>query len=242
MISTKQLSQEIRKIYQSNSLDPEPLIETLIEDNTRDISSDNLLAFLEELCKEFEGSDPPDSSNSQDSGYDEKVGPKILSLILGKEISTEEFSTPEFQERVTESFSTIFDSLNKLIRLMNINLLAGTSGDETIRTVIGSHLEGQDRLQSLEAHIKQIEKTFLVVQKAFKNAALSVINKVLAEMDPQQISAMAGKGLKIGPLRKAELYDIYEKKHKSCRNWLESGRVTEELLREFEKKCQKMTS
>lgn len=243
MKSAKQLSEAIRETYRSSLNEARPeeaelLIENLILANVKEISGDNLLAFWDNLCKEFE--DSPTGS-VRNSGAGETDGPEILSLILGKKISADEFSTPEFQDRITESFNTIFNSLNNLIRLMNLNLLSGESDDETIRTVIGSHLEGQDRLKSLEAYITQIEKTFLVIQKAFKNAALTIINRMLSELDPKYISRQSSSSLKIGPLKKAEWFDIYEHRYQTLRKWLESGRVTEELLREFEKKCQKLS-
>ena len=63
----------------------------------------------------------------------------------------------------------------------------------------------------------------------------------MSEIDPEQISADTGTGLKIGPLRKAELFETITEKHHVVRKWLESGRCTEELLREFEKNCQKFS-
>jgi predicted component of type VI protein secretion system len=41
-------------------------------------------------------------------------------------------------------------------------------------------------------------------------------------------------------MRKAELWDIYEERFRAVRKALESGRLRESLLREFERSCQRM--
>jgi hypothetical protein len=77
----------------------------------------------------------------------------------------------------------------------------------------------------------------LLAQQASKNAAYQMVGKILQELDPEKISQEAAGGLKFGPLRKAELYDIFEQEMKKCRQWYESGRFMKDLQREFEKNC-----
>ncbi len=49
-----------------------------------------------------------------------------------------------------------------------------------------------------------------------------------------------GRGLKFSALREAAFFETYEEKFRTCKKWLESGRFTEEFLREFEKNCQEL--
>jgi len=113
-------------------------------------------------------------------------------------------------------------------------------GDETIRQVIGFHLEGEERTKSLESYLGQINEAFLTVQRSFKKTAQLKVGQILKEIDPDQISAQGRGGLKIGPLRKAEYYEIYEEKFRRIKKWFDSGRFMEEFLREFEKNCQNL--
>ena len=61
----------------------------------------------------------------------------------------------------------------------------------------------------------------------------------MTELDPDRIANSAERGLKFGPLRKAELFDIYVEKFRACRAYHQSGRLLADLTREFEKNCQK---
>jgi hypothetical protein len=44
--------------------------------------------------------------------------------------------------------------------------------------------------------------------------------------------------LKFGPMKKAEMFDIYEQRYGKIQKWFSSGRFMEDFLREFEKNCQ----
>ncbi len=237
MTATKKMASDLREIYASGPLSAEGAVEEFLDRQVVDLPADDRLLLVNKLCAEF--GDVPEGM--QGAQLDEQASAKLLSLILGREITVSETSSEDIMKRAAESFETIFGSLNDLVRIMNINLLGDAQSDETIRAVIGSHLEGDDRLTSLEEYIERIKKTFLVIQKAFKNAALFVIKNILNEMDPVQISADTNTGLKIGPLRKADLFEIISEKHHMVSKWLETGRCTEELLREFEKNCQKFS-
>jgi hypothetical protein len=132
---------------------------------------------------------------------------------------------------------SIFGTLNRLVQNINATLLGGgTPGEEeqTIRHVIGSRLEGQEPRVSLEEYLGRIDKAFFISHQAFKQAAHTLVLKMLHEVDPEKIAAEAGQGLKFGPLKKAEYFDIYESKFTTLKKWFESGRFMEDLLREFE--------
>jgi hypothetical protein len=238
MTATKQLASELREIYASDPSGAETALEEFLDKQVSDLPAGDRIQLVDTLCAEFDQAVP---GAGQGASSDDQAAARLLSLILGREITLSDASSEDIMKRTAESFETIFGSLNDLVRIMNINLLGDVESEETIRAVIGSHLEGDDRLTSLEDYIERIKDTFLVIQKAFKNASLFVIKKILTEIDPEQISADTGTGLKIGPLRKAELFEIVSEKHDVVKKWLESGRCTEELLREFEKNCQKFS-
>jgi hypothetical protein len=62
----------------------------------------------------------------------------------------------------------------------------------------------------------------------------------MIELDPERIAASQGGGFKLGRMRKAESFELYTKKFDTFKDWVDSGRFMEELLREFEKNCQKL--
>ena len=163
----------------------------------------------------------------------------VFGLILGRRVEAEDLASAEFLERLAQSLNTIFDSLNQLISVINMSFSGGAaSGDKTIRQFIGFHLEGGDHTGSLEAYLGQISAAFLTSHKAFKKAAYAKVEQILSALDPEQVAKERSSGLKIGPLRKAEDYDILSEKIGRIKQWFESGRFMEEFLREFEKNCQ----
>jgi hypothetical protein len=78
----------------------------------------------------------------------------------------------------------------------------------------------------------------LTTHEAFKRAAQAKMAQVLTALDPDQVAKERGSGLKLGPLRKAEDYDILKDKIDRIQRWFDSGRFLEDFLREFEKHCQ----
>jgi hypothetical protein len=168
----------------------------------------------------------------------DEVLTQLFSLILGNRVTKADLSSAEVLQRLAESLNAIFDSLNKLVSVIKRILLGEDTTDETIRQVIGIHLEGEDQINSLESYLGQISKAFLLSQKAFSAAAYNIVDQILQELDPEKISQQAGSGLRFGPLRKAEFYDIYEQNMKKCRKWFNSGRFKRDLQREFENYCQ----
>jgi len=236
--STGQLAKEIRHIYQSDIFRAEALIEAHLEKKLTALTPGGRLELLAKLKDEFNGDITDDSGSTE---MEEDVLSKVSSLLLGRDISQADLSSAEILDSLAESLNTIFNTLNQLVGVINLTLFAENSGDETIRYVIGSQLEGGSRTKSLENYLGQIQKAFLTTQQAFKNAAHARVREILDELDPGKISASGGGGLKFGPLRKAECFEIYESKFRSCKKWFESGRFMEDFLREFEKNCQKLS-
>ena len=98
--------------------------------------------------------------------------------------------------------------------------------------------EGEGEGRSLEAYLDQISNAFLTAQQSFKEAAYAKVKQVLAVLDPEQLASELGKGLKFGPMKKAEMFDIYEERYEKIQKWFSSGPFMEDFLREFEKNCQ----
>jgi hypothetical protein len=161
----------------------------------------------------------------------------LVPLLLGRDVSRD-LSTPELLSRLAHSLDTIFTMLNELIGLINSTLGGNQAGDETIRQIIGTSLTGQGEVQSLEQYLGQIKKAFLIAQQSSKDAARTMAAYIMTELDPKGMEG-AGGGFKLGPLKKAESFDLFEEKYKRVKKWYESERFLLDFLRQFEKNCRK---
>ncbi len=231
-----ELSAEIRQIYRADPTQAEASITSFLEQHLQSLPSDDRFPVLDALITEFELDANKESKSSE---MEDEILSRIFSLLLGRDVSQADLSSTEVIQRLAESINTVFDTLNQVIKVINATLFSECDDDKTIRFMIGSHLEKGSQTKSLESYLGQIQKAFLTTQQAFKNAAFARVREILEELDPQKIS-VAGGGLKFGPLRKAELFDIYERKFQTCRKWFESGRFMEAFLQEFEKNCRKL--
>ncbi|MBT8490372.1 MAG: hypothetical protein KJN62_04935 [Deltaproteobacteria bacterium] len=232
-----QLARNVRQIYRADPLQAENLIEAFLEQSFRGLSEDERITIVDELCNKFEADGTGPLENVT---VDQEVLSRIFSFLLGREVSQAELSSDELLQRLAGSLNTIFDMLNQLISVINMTFLGQGEGVETIRQVIGFHLEGGPASRSLESYLGQINKAFLIAHQAFKLAGEKKVSQILTELDPKQIAAGAGGGFKFGPLRKADCFDRYAERYKVFEQYFDSGRFTEELLREFENNCQKL--
>jgi len=232
-----QMADDVRQIYLSDPLQAENLIEEFLDRSVRDLSRGDKLTVVDELCSRFEADDACALENVI---VDQEVLSRIFSFLLGRQVSQAEFSSDELLQRLADSLNTIFDMLNQLISIINMTFLGQRDGVETIRQVIGFHLEGEPSSGSLESYLGQINKAFLIAHQAFKLAGEKKVSQILTELNPHLIAAGAGGGFKVGPLRKADAFDKYAEKYEVLKKYFESGRFTEELLREFENNCQKL--
>jgi len=230
-----EMAHEIRRIYSMDSRRAEERIATYIQEQLGSLSATEKISTLERLTSQFDAS-AVDSADR--AGLDDEVLTRLFSLVLGDKVTRIDLSSADLLQRLAESLNTIFNALNKLVAVIDATLLGKDRGEETIRQVIGFHLEGQDQTKSLESYLGQINKAFLLAQQASKNAAYQLVGKILQELDPEKIGQEAGGGLKFGLMRKAELYDVFGQEMKKCRQWYESGRIMTDFQREFEKYCQ----
>ncbi len=237
LISLDELEKEIRAIRQSDSVNAEALIKKHLEEKLAGVSLSDKLILLERLSYQFKGPSPEIRS---ELCLEAEEFSKLFSLLLGKKISLSDLSSEELLEKLAHSFNTVFDSLNQIISVINTTLLGKKDEIETIRQIIGSDIKEEGEKTSLQSYLNQIQEAFLVAHKAFQQAAHIKVSQIFSELDPDNIEASTDLGLKFGPLRKAELFDIYKERFQRSKRYFESGRLDEELLREFEKVCQKL--
>ena len=236
-IYTKQLADELRRIYKSDPIRAETLIMTHLEERMKGISAHERSSALARLMAEFETSKSDLSVNVE---QDTELFSRFFSLIIGERISHADLSSAELSERLAACLNTIFDTLNELVFVINETLLGKDTEGETIRKFVVSDVEEENN-ESLVNYLDQIKAAFLISRKAFQDATHTKMSDILAGLDPDRIAEESGGGFRVGPLRKAELFEIYKERFYACKRWFESGRFTEELLREFEKNCRKLT-
>ncbi len=237
-VSIETLANDIRAIYKRDPLRAETLIEAYVQQSLQEFSPTEKASLLEELTRRFENLHPgvPPEINLESKEF-----LRLFSLLFGERISTPNLCSEELLEKLAHSLNTIFNTLNQIVGVIQTTLLGKkTEFDETIRHIIGSDLEGSAEATSLQSHLDQIQEAFLVAHQAFKKAAQAKVGDILKELNPDDIEATTSGGFRFGPFRKAESFEIYKEKFLACKGWFESGRFTEELLREFEKTCQNL--
>lgn len=197
------------------------------------------LRTLDRLIRRFE--DPGAEPGTPAPGaIDDHVLGRVIKLLLGRDISQVDLNSEELLESLVESINTVFESLNQVISVINTTLVGNQDSDQTIRQVIGYHLEGSDRARPLESYIGQIGKAFYEAQEAAKKAAHAKVMQILEELSPEKIEKDADVS-KLTPMRKSRYYEEYVQKFEKFEKWFESGRFMESFLREFEKNCQKIS-
>lgn len=230
----KELSTDIRGLFEADPDNAPERIERMLKARLSDYSLEESTAALEQLIQRFR-------SPQMESAADSEIMARVFGLLLGHKVETEDLSSEELLERLAQSLNTIFDSLNKLISVINMSFSSNYGAeDQTIRKFIGFHLEGYDQTKSLEEYLGQINQAFLNTHEAFKKAAHKQVERILTALDIDQVAKERGSGFKIGPLRKAEDYEILKGKIERIRKWFSTGRCMEDFLREFEKNCQSL--
>jgi hypothetical protein len=231
--AVENLAARLRALALSGSPDLEACVESYLEQELREVPLPERLPLLERLCRQFEKR--PGGGRSIGIASEESV--RLLSRLLGREVG--ECSAADLTDRFADSLKTIFDTLNSILGVIHTTLLGKGAQLETIRRVIGANIEDERDDTSLKLYLEQIQQAFLTSHQAFQQAAETVFKEMLAALDPAVLEASVKPGMKFGPLRKAELYELYEVKFQQGKQWVESGRFRDNLLREFEKICQK---
>jgi len=236
-IPTEALAKDLRAIYRSDPSRSDVLMETFLEQRLKGYDRARQLLAVQGLVDHFgragEGGAP------RAEGLASEEVSRLFSLLLGERVSAASLSSTELVDKLAKSLNTVFDTLNQIIGVINSALMGRQAGDETIRTIIGANLKGEEESGSLQGYLNQIQKAFLVAHQAFKQATRKKLEEILDELDPDRIASSSERGLKFGPLRKAELFDAYLDKFQECRKYHQSGRLLDDVTREFEKICQK---
>lgn len=227
------LAEEVRRLYQADPSTAPQAIADLLRTRLSDFPASDGKRTVQEVMAHFTPQRSPSGN-----GAETEVLTQVVGLLLGRKVTPDDLSSEEMLQRLAQSLNTIFNALNQLIRVINATLSGGGDGEQTIRQFIGEHLEGEDRTESLEAYLGRINDAFLASQEAFKKAVNSKVGQIMQAIDPDKVAAERSGGLKIGPLRKAEDFDILKEKIDRIKRWYDSGRFMEDFLREFEKHCQ----
>jgi len=236
-ILIKDLEKEIRAVKQSAPADLQCSIETYLEDKLQNLALNEKIALLEQLAWQFKntGSEKTPALEFQSQEFT-----RLVSLLLGKKISISDLSSAEISEKLAQSLNTVFDMLNQIIGVINATLLGQGQEQETIRLIIGAHIGGKEGDNSLQNYLGQIQEAFLVAHKASAQAAETMVRQILSGLNPEAIATSVQKGFRIWLLSDAKSFDLYKEKYRMCKEWVESGRLSGDFLREFEKTCQKL--
>ncbi len=242
-IKYEKLTDRIRAIYQDQKDNADFSIDNYLKNELVSFGIEERAFVIDELIKKFD-SPLPDVTCADEKHtsieIDDHVLIRMIKLLLGRDITKEDFNSEELLESLAESISTVFESLNKLISVINTTLMGHQGSDETIRQVIGYHLEGSSQTTTLESYIGQIGKAFFASQEAAQKAAHTKVMQILEELSPEKIEKETGVS-RLSPMRKSKYYEVYELKFKKFEKWFESGRFMESFLREFERNCQKIS-
>ncbi|MHB8783744.1 MAG: type VI secretion system-associated FHA domain protein [Desulfobacteria bacterium] len=233
-----ELSESVRAAYRSDPAGAAARIERILGEKLAGASPEERLAAVREIRGRCEASGLPPAPVP--AGNVAQEWTRLTALLLGDRVDVAKLPPGELSEKLAASLNTVFDSLNAIVGGINATLLGQKEELETIRFIIGSDLGGRKASGSLQEYLDRIQEAFAVAHRAFQEAAEKKTGELLDELSPENISSKAEGGLKFGPMKKAELWDIYEERFRTVKKALETGRLRESLLREFERSCQRM--
>ena len=234
---TREILAGIRAIYEKDPDTASRSIREYVETRLSDRDPEARIAVLKAVRHTIRSPEAHPQAALSD-----EVMTRFVRLLLGERTQQADLSSEQVMEKLAGSLNTVFDSLNEMIKVMNQTLGRAGFGEETIRAVIGGGLETEESPVTLTGYLGQIKQAFLTAHRAFHQAAHTKIEEILAELSPNKIESDAGPTLKFGPLRKADLFDLYTDAFEKVFKWFSSPRFSEDLLREFEKNVQKSYS
>ena len=202
-----------------------------------DIIHDEVVVHEDKQSKVEENySAEPDGTVEQHSSVSNRGArgtEELFKLLLGRDVSGSGLSEQEMMNRMAECLDAIFSQLNEILSAINSPL--ADTGDVTIRYVIKEHLmEGND-LNTVKEQIHQIKKAYLLTQESFQLASRSLVEKLLAELNPDAMRDEQDSSFKPGFLKKADGFKMFQVKYDRCLKWLKSNRFNNDLLNAFEK-------
>lgn len=238
-IQYKKIEDQIIQIFKRQGADPDLSIVDYLENELEALDLPDKTRALDKLIARFDSLDQ-ENEKSAALVQDDHVLARVIKLLLGRDITQVDLSSEDLLESLGESINTVFEALNQLISVINKTLVGKQDSDETIRQVIGYHIEGAQNTSTLENYIGQIGKAFFASQEASKKAAHAKVMQILEELAPDKIEKEADVS-RLSPMRKSKYYEVYELKFRKFEKWFESGRFMESFLREFERNCQKIS-
>ncbi len=167
---------------------------------------------------------------------------ELARIILGR--STEELKDMEQEQilkRLQDSMTTIFETLNQIVQSLHAaaGLETGFEPEKTIRMLIHERLSSRDDMGnlSIQAYLDHIKMAFEAVRQAFEQAMDEKTTELLHEMAPDKLAHELGdRGIKLGPLYKASLFDLYEDRFNHLKDFVEKGLFTREVMLAFERR------
>ncbi len=231
---------EIRDLYSLNPDQGEALIEGFLEERFKNLEAGDRIRALADVTRRFGPIQAPGASSPVSSDKEAVLLSRLFSLILGEAVSPDDLSSEEVLDRLAASLNIVFDSLNQLVAVIDNVLYGRSAGLNSIRHIIGSHVQGEEDTVPLEEYIARIKRAFLDSQRSFQAAAETQVAALLSELDPDRI-ARSGGGVKFGPFQKAEMFKQYEERFAQCKKWFESGRFWLEMQKKFEKNCEALS-
>lgn len=235
-----QLVKEIRSLFRQSS-QPENLIESYLEQATAAISADERHEVCAQLIRAFEGDTQKNDARApllKESAS--RPLEMMVSLLFGKQLEEMNLSSDELAQKLSDSLAVVFDSLNELIDALG-SMFLNQNLNETIRMVISADLADGAQHVPLQRHLDQIKESLGMMDQAYRLASFAKMKEMLDELDPKSLAGDLGPGVKVGPFKKAELFSIYETRYQTLRRWLNSGRLVDSLMHEFEKSCQALS-
>jgi hypothetical protein len=231
------MARTLRALYRSNPMEAGTAIEEYLLASLKGLPPTEQLHVVKTLRDSFVAKAPP--TPSERANPNERLT-ELVQRVLGQEAVSSGLSTSESLEALAESLNSVFDRLNEMVAVIQGTLVGRPMELATIRQVIRSDLAGSEHAESIHDYLNHIKEAFLMASRAYTLAARLEIEKILHELDPEQISQSAGQGLKFGFMRKGEVFDVYQEKFGQFKRWFESGRFSEDFAREFEKICRKL--
>jgi hypothetical protein len=231
------LARTLRVLYRSNPVEAPSVIEDYLQSSLGDLDPNEMIRTVSSLRDRF----LPQAVRGplEPAKPDERLA-ELIWRILGENALSTARSRSESLEALADALNSVFDHLNQLVVTIQSTLLGRSMELETIRQVIRSDIEGGGRSESIQAYLDHIKEAFLIASRAYTVAARKEIEKILHQLDPEQLSQSANQGLKFGFMRKGEVFEIYQEKFNQFRRWFQSERFSEDFAREFEKTCRKI--
>lgn len=234
---TTAIADTIRTLYEQDVTDGASAIKTFLNHELSQFNEAQKQQTIKKLVTHFSESK---LSQPSFSPFDDDQLLRFCSLLLGHPVDAVDLKAEALQLRLTEALTIIFETLNQLIRTINLTLLDDGQNQETIRFLIGEQLDGSRDNTSLKEQLDKIQTAFVTSHRAFKKAMQITVEKILTELDPDTLTGNSNNSAKFNPLRKVDGFNRYKKSYEQCLQWVDSGRCMESFLRNFEKQCATM--